>query len=142
VAEPPAFVPKQHAHRDQRCDQHEGELEHPARRNRRNHCPRNHARGDGRRPGPDDLDRQIAFGAVRQERAQRGRNDDRERGADANLHPPLLRHSEHAEDFIEHGNDDRPAADPEQTGQQSGDETADDDRSRERGKLAERDTEH
>ena len=47
----------------------------------------------------------------------RRRNDDRERGSDARLYTNAFRHVENAEHFIEHRDDDRPAADAEKTGE-------------------------
>ena len=57
---------------------------------------------------------------VRVEGADRGRDDDRERGADAERHPHLVGHADDAEELVEDGHDDGAAADPEDAGEQPG----------------------
>ena len=96
-----------------------------------------------RRHGPaaQHLVEHGALGAVRQIGADRGRHDDRERGADAQLHAHLVRHAENAEHLVEHRHDDGAAADAEQAGQKAGHDAADDDRGRQPEKLADRDSE-
>ena len=47
----------------------------------------------------------------------RGRHDDRDRGADAKLHAHRVGHAEHAEHLVEHRHDDGAAADAEQAGE-------------------------
>ena len=61
---------------------------------------------------------------VREIGAERGRHDDRERGADAKLHAHIVGHAEHAEDFVQHRHDDGAAADAEQPGEDAGDNAA------------------
>ena len=53
-------------------------------------------------------------------RTQRGRDDDRERGADAERHPHFERYAGEAEAFVEHRHQDRAAADAEQPGEKAG----------------------
>jgi len=72
----------------------------------------------------------------------RGRHDDRERGANAKLHAHRVGHVEDAEHLIEHRHDDRSAADAEQTGEQSGNNAADDDGQREPEQLGQRNAEN
>ena len=59
--------------------------------------------------------------------ADRRRQDDGERGANAKLHVHRFRHAEDAKHFVQHRHNNRAAADAEQAGKQSGDDTADDD---------------
>lgn len=56
---------------------------------------------------------------VRVERADRGRDDDRERGADAERHPHLQRHAGDAKALVEHRHQDGAAADAEHAGKKS-----------------------
>jgi hypothetical protein len=79
---------------------------------------------------------------MRQERADRGGYDDGERGADAKLHPHRLWHIEHAENLIQHRDDDRAATDAEKTCENPGDNTARNDPNRKHGQIAERNPEH
>ena len=71
-------------------------------------------------------------------RAQRRRHDDRERGADAQLHAHLLRHAEQPEDLEEDRNDDRAAANPEEPGENAGDDPDGHHRRREPDQIADR----
>ena len=64
---------------------------------------------------------------MRKIRADRRRQDDRERRTDAKLHVHRFRHAEDAKNFVQHRHNDRAAADAEQAGKQSGDDTAEDD---------------
>ena len=57
--------------------------------------------------------------------AQRGRHDDRKRGADAQLHPHGLGHAQQAEYLKQHWDDDGAAADAEQPGQHAGRDAGD-----------------
>jgi hypothetical protein len=52
-------------------------------------------------------------------RTDRGRDDDRKRGADAERHPHLQRHAGQPEAFVEHRHEDRTTADAEDAGQKS-----------------------
>src|SRR5262245_19135374 len=65
-----------------------------------------------------------------------GRNDDRNRGADAQLEANLVRHAEHAEDFVQNRNNERAAADSEKPRENARDESGDNDQSREQQELA------
>src|SRR5262245_3709384 len=65
-----------------------------------------------------------------------GGNDDRDRRADAQLEADLVRHAEHPEHFVKHGNDERAAADSEKAGENAGDESGDDDQRRKQQELA------
>jgi hypothetical protein len=62
--------------------------------------------------------------------AQGGRHDDRERGADAELHAQLLRDLEMAKHLIERRYDDGAAADAEEAGKDAGGGAGDEDRQR------------
>jgi hypothetical protein len=104
----------------QRGDDHEGELENHGGRHSRNAAARNHADDNWYRPETENLYGRIACGAVREERTDRGRQDDRQRGADAQLHADRIADAERSKHFIEDRHDNRAAADPEQAGQDPG----------------------
>ena len=72
----------------------------------------------------------------------RGRHDNGDRGTEAELHAHFFRHAEHAEDFVEHGHDDRTAADAKSACEQSGDDAADHDGERKEENLVEPDAEY
>jgi hypothetical protein len=67
--------------------------------------------------------------------APRRRQDDRQRGADAELHAYLVRHLEHAEHFEQHRHDHGAAADPEQAGKDPGDDPGGNDGRRKLGQF-------
>jgi hypothetical protein len=57
-----------------------------------------------------------------------GRHDDGDRGAEAKLHTHVFRHAEHAKALVEHRHDHRAPADAEQTGENTGNHAADEER--------------
>ena len=130
VAEFPAVSSEQEFRPDQKRDHHKGDLENGRRGEGRDHAADQHADRHRQRPLPQNLDRQIALLAMRAKRADRGRDDDRQRGSDAKLHAHVVGHLHHPENFIENRNDHAAAADTEQSGQQSGDKRAGDDQAR------------
>ena len=74
---------------------------------------------DRQPPAPEDIhvDRSpLVMGA---KRGERGRDDDRKRGADTERHPHLQRHTGQPEAFVEHRHQDGAAADAEHAGQKS-----------------------
>src|ERR1700736_1435871 len=89
------------------------------------------------RPQPHHLADALAAFAVRPIRADGGRHDDRERGADAQLHAHLFGHAEDAEHLVERRHDQGAAADAEQPGENAGHRAAEENRGGEPGKLPE-----
>ena len=79
---------------------------------------------------------------MREERLDVGRHDDRDRGADAELHAHVLGHAERAEHLVQHRHDDAAAADAEQAGEKPGDDATADDRKREPADLGEGHSKH
>jgi hypothetical protein len=73
----------------------------------------------GQPPGFEDLHIDRAAGKMGAPGADCGRNDDGERGADAQRHPHLQRHAGKPKAFIKHRHQDRAAADTEQAGKKS-----------------------
>ena len=94
------------------------------------------------RPQPQHAGNDQPLGAMGEIGLDRGRHDDRKRGADAKLHAHRVGHVEDAEHLVEHRHDDRAAADAEQAGEQSGNDAADDDGQREPEQLAQRNAEN
>ena len=78
----------------------------------------------GDRPRPHHVVEADALGAMGEIGAERGRHDDRERGADAELHADVLGNPERAKHLVEHRNDDAAAADAEQAGEEAGEHAA------------------
>src|SRR5262245_61411384 len=101
-----------------------------------------YAKHRGHGPEPEDAGDHCTGRTVIEIRAKRGRHDDRERGADADLHPNLLGDAEHAEDLVEHRHDDGAAADAEQPSEHTGDDAANHDHPGKPGELADGDAEH
>ena len=72
-------------------------------------------------------------------RAPRRRKDDRQRGADAELHAHLFRHAEQPEELEQDRHDDGAAANPEEAGENAGDDAGGDNPGGEPGQFDERD---
>mgnify|MGYP000381951232 CR=1 FL=1 len=58
------------------------------------------------------------------------------------MHPHIFRHVEKAEDLVEHGNNDGPAADAEHPGKQARDQTRPEQRDHECNEVGDRNSKH
>ncbi len=96
-----------------------------------------HAEDHGHRPDLHDRHVDRALGAMGVEGADRGRDDDRQRGADAERHArhPRARRCTR-EDLVEDRHDDRAAADAEDACEQAGDGPRRDQRDGEEDEVA------
>ncbi len=94
------------------------------------------------RPQAHDLGDHRALLFVRDIRAHRGRNNDGERGADAQLHAHVFRHIERAEHLVQHRHDDGAAADAEQAGKDADQNAGARDPECEQSDLADRISQH
>ncbi len=120
VAELPGIAAEQEP--DGACpgDDHEDDLEQVwgsvARHEAAADDPQDHGQG----PGLEDAHIDRAFSLMRPERADRGRDDDRQGRADRERHADILGHALQSEQLVEHRHDDRAAADAEYARQHAG----------------------
>ena len=139
VGDTPVVAADQELCGDEASDNDEGDLEHRARRQRRDQRAGRNAQHCGNRPGTHHVHHHRAVVAMHQIGAHIRGNDDRERSADAKLHAHLLRHADPAEDLVEHRHDDAAGANAEQAGEDAGDDAAGDDHRCKERKLADGD---
>ena len=120
VAEPPGVAAEEEPYRGRPCDGDEHVFEQPLRRVARDHAAEDDAGDHRHRPQPQHVHVDGAAKMVRAKRADRGRDDDGKRGADAERHPHLQRHAGEPEALVKHRHQDGAAADAEHPGQKSG----------------------
>ena len=119
VAELPVVARQQQPRRRRPRHHHEHDLEQPLRRIARGDAAGENADHDRQPPAPEDVHVDRAPLVMGAKRGERGRDDDRQRSADAERHPHLQRHAGQPEAFVEHRHQDRAAADAEHAGQKS-----------------------
>ena len=125
VGKAPAIAAEQQPRRRQPGDHHEHDLEQFRRRIARDQAAEHDAGHHRHRPVAQHAGVDRAFGAMGIIGADRGRDDDGERGADAQRHAHAVRHVDDAEQLIERRHQHGAAADAEQAGQKTRDRAGD-----------------
>src|SRR4029079_945845 len=138
----PTVAAEQELDGDDRHRHHEHDLEHRARREIGDHRAYRDAGHCRNGPPPYHIVEHHTFGAMCEVGADRGRDDDGHRGADAEVHADLLRHAENSENLVQHGYDNGAAPDAEQAGEDAGGDSSHHDGSNEQYDFAERHPHH